>query len=233
MNTLNMLCLSLLLAASLPVHADEKTPSRYGGEMVQSKDGKKVPTFTDHNVKLPSSDTNVIHGTGAYSKSLMRQQAQMEEYERQLNARNQQAANNTATREAEIERKEKECKYLLEPKTPSANHFDTYKQAGKSRTPTARQKESYAACMSGPEAVEAMNKLHEKRDKALFAEIDRMDAQDAKTSADTPPFVQDINSGHTLHKIGTDYIDPSNGTFHHNTGAGLVNTKTGEFMPIQ
>lgn len=46
-----------------------------------------------------------------------------------------------------------------------------------------------------------------------------------------PNLLIDPFSGRTMPRTGAGYTDPVDGTFYHDTGSGVVNTKTGEFIP--
>jgi len=46
-----------------------------------------------------------------------------------------------------------------------------------------------------------------------------------------PQTLHDPFTGRTMPRTGAGYTDPATGTFYHDAGGGVVNTKTGEFIP--
>jgi hypothetical protein len=54
-----------------------------------------------------------------------------------------------------------------------------------------------------------------------------------ESSTNTAPngFLIDPFSGNVMPRTGAGYTDPMNGTFYHDVGGGVVNTRTGEFTP--
>jgi len=130
------IALTILSSAVLAENSTTQ-PSRYGGTYVEDSKGKKVPTFTDGNVKLPPSNTNVMQGSGEASKQMMRNQALQEQQIRAQQAQNARSSGaesgsySNEANESQRRRAKMECD-------------SSY---GVSQ-PTAAQRAVYADCMS-------------------------------------------------------------------------------------
>ncbi|EGV29598.1 hypothetical protein ThidrDRAFT_3190 [Thiorhodococcus drewsii AZ1] len=70
-----------------------------------------------------------------------------------------------------------------------------------------------------------------RRNALIFDDEPEISSSRSLSTLSSPQWLHDPFLGTTMPRSGGGYVDPRNGTFYHDVGPGVVNTRTGQFTP--